>query len=51
MGGRADARETHQIAEARYTGEGAIPLHQDFEVGAGYGPAPGNIGRPEEDIN
>ena len=46
-----DARETHAAAEARYTGDGAIPLHQDFEVGAGRGPAPGNIGLPEEDIN
>ena len=46
-----DARPSHQEAAARYSGDGAIPLHQDFEVGMGRGPSPGNIGLPEEDIN
>jgi len=45
------ARPTHQDAENRYTGNGAIPIDEDFHVGAGRGPAPGNIGLPEEDIN
>lgn len=45
------ARETHIMAAAEYSGDGAIPLHQDFHVGDGYGPAPGSIGLPEEDIN
>jgi hypothetical protein len=47
----SDARPTHQEAEARYTGDGAIPLGEDFHVGAGWGPAPGSIGLAEEDIN
>lgn len=46
-----DARETHLAAHARYQGEGAIPISEDFEVGAGRGPCPGSIGLPEEDIN
>lgn len=45
------ARETHAAAMARYSGDGAIPISENFEVGAGRGPAPGNIGLPEEDIN
>lgn len=45
------ARETHQAAASRYSGDGAIPLHEDFLVGAGRGPAPGNIGLAGEDIN
>nr|BDD47308.1 hypothetical protein 11 [bacterium] len=47
----SDARETHAEAAGRYSGDGAIMLHEDFKVGEGSGPAPGNIGRPEEDIN
>ena len=46
-----DARETHLEAERTYSGDGAIPLHEDFQVGMGRGPAPGNIGLAEEDIN
>jgi len=46
-----DARETHQAAGAQYQGSGAIPIDQDFHVGAGHGPCPGSIGLPEEDIN
>jgi HK97 family phage portal protein len=46
-----DARETHLAASARYQGDGAIPINEDFQVGAGSGPCPGNIGLPEEDIN
>lgn len=45
------ARDTHVEAMARYTGDGAIPLSELFEVGAGRGPYPGSIGLPEEDIN
>lgn len=45
------ARPSHAAAAAKYRGSGAIPIDQDFEVGAGRGPSPGNIGRPEEDIN
>lgn len=47
----SDSRETHRYAARRYTGDGAIPVDQDFEVGGGRGPAPGSIGLPEEDIN
>lgn len=47
----SDARPTHQEAAARYSGDGAIPLDEDFQVGAGRGPGPGNIGLAEEDIN
>lgn len=46
-----DARPTHLAAMAQYTGDGAIPLDQDFVVGAGRGPSPGNIGVAAEDIN
>jgi len=46
-----DARPTHQEAARSYSGDGAIPLDQDFVVGSGSGPAPGSIGIPEEDIN
>jgi len=45
------ARESHQYAAARYNTENAIPIDQDFEVGGGRGPAPGNIGLAAEDIN
>lgn len=46
-----DARDTHAEAAARYSGDGAIPLNEDFIVGAGSGPAPGSIGLAEEDIH
>jgi len=46
-----DARDSHLAAAMRYSGNGAIPLNENFQVGAGSGPAPGNIGRAEEDIN
>ncbi len=39
-------RETHVAAHGQRVG-----LDEDFEVGAGSGPAPGQIGLPEEDIN
>lgn len=39
-------RETHQVAHGQTVG-----LDEDFEVGAGRGPAPGQIGLAEEDIN
>jgi HK97 family phage portal protein len=45
------ARPTHQAAAAKYDAQGAIPIKENFHVGAGWGPSPGNIGRPEEDIN
>lgn len=40
-------RETHTTAHD----QPAIPLDQDFIVGDGSGPSPGQIGLPEEDIN
>ncbi len=42
-------RETHLEAHTKYQGE-PIPMDDDFEVGGGSGPAPGQIGLPEEDI-
>lgn len=45
-----NTRPTHQAAHARYASQG-IPLDMDFEVGAGSGPAPGQIGIAKEDIN
>lgn len=42
-------RDSHDDAHQRYQAEG-IPLDADFEVGGGAGPAPGQIGLPEEDI-
>lgn len=39
-------RETHVAAHGQTVG-----LDEDFEVGGGRGPAPGQIGLPEEDIN
>jgi HK97 family phage portal protein len=39
-------RETHVEAHGQSVG-----LDEDFQVGAGSGPAPGQIGLPEEDIN
>lgn len=47
----SDARDTHLQAGSRYNEQGAIPLNQDFQVGAGSGPCPGSIGLPEEDIS
>jgi SPP1 gp7 family putative phage head morphogenesis protein len=38
-------RETHVAAHGQ-----VVALDDDFEVGAGRGPAPGQIGLPEEDI-
>jgi HK97 family phage portal protein len=43
-------RETHIEAHQRYQNE-PIGIDEDFEVGAGSGPAPGQIGLPEEDIS
>lgn len=43
-------RESHLAAHARYQAE-PIGLEEDFEVGGGKGPAPGQIGIAEEDIN
>lgn len=45
------ARASHAAAAAKYKGDGAIPIDEDFIVGEGHGPAPGNIGLAEEDIN
>jgi HK97 family phage portal protein len=42
-------RESHRIAHERYQNE-PIDLEDDFEVGAGRGPAPGQIGIADEDI-
>jgi SPP1 gp7 family putative phage head morphogenesis protein len=39
-------RVTHKAADKQTVG-----LHEDFQVGAGSGPAPGQIGLAEEDIN
>ncbi len=41
-------RETHREAHRRYQAK-PIPLGEDFRVGAGNGPAPGQIGLAEED--
>ena len=43
-------RDSHIAAHSQYSEE-PIPLEADFYVGAGAGPAPGQIGLPEEDIN
>lgn len=42
-------RETHIAAGKQYDDNGAISLSDDFQVGAGSGAAPGQIGLPEED--
>ncbi len=39
-------RDTHIAAHGQIVG-----INEDFKVGAGSGPAPGQIGLPEEDIN
>ena len=39
-------RETHKEAHGETVG-----LDDDFRVGAGHGPGPGQIGLPEEDCN
>lgn len=49
-----DVRDSHIIAGQQYTdgGEpGPIPLDEDFIVGEGAGPSPGNLGAAAEDIN
>jgi hypothetical protein len=43
-------RETHIVAGRTYDDNGAIGVDDDFQVGAGTGSAPGQIGLPEEDI-
>jgi HK97 family phage portal protein len=44
-------RDSHIAAHERYNGaEDGIPLEENFEVGGGAGPAPGQIGIAEEDI-
>jgi HK97 family phage portal protein len=43
-------RESHVEAHQRYQ-DGPIGLDEDFQVGGGAGPAPGQLGAPEEDIN
>jgi HK97 family phage portal protein len=43
-------RETHVEAHQRYQND-PIGIDEDFEVGEGSGPAPGQIGLPGEDIN
>jgi len=43
-------RDTHLEAHRKYQ-ENPIGLDEDFEVGSGSGPAPGDIGVAEEDIN
>jgi HK97 family phage portal protein len=42
-------RDSHVAAHRKY--QEGIDLDDDFEVGAGSGPAPGQIGLAEEDIN
>jgi len=42
-------RDTHREAEDRYAD--GIPVDKNFNVGAGSGPAPGQMGVAEEDIN
>ena len=42
-------RDSHVAAHRKYQAE-PIGLDENFEVGAGSGPAPGQIGLPEEDI-
>jgi HK97 family phage portal protein len=42
-------RDSHVAAHREY--QDGIDLDDDFEVGAGSGPAPGQIGLAEEDIN
>jgi SPP1 gp7 family putative phage head morphogenesis protein len=39
-------RDSHLIANGQVVG-----INENFKVGAGSGPAPGQIGLPEEDIN
>lgn len=39
-------RDTHIAAHGQ-----VVPIHGNFQVGAGHGPAPGQIGLAEEDIN
>ena len=41
-----DARPSHLEANGQVVG-----INEDFKVGDGYGPGPGQIGLPEEDIN
>jgi HK97 family phage portal protein len=43
-------RETHIEAHQRYQAD-PIPIDEDFQVGAATGPAPGQMGDPDEDIN
>lgn len=43
-------RESHNAAHAQYQ-ENPIDIDADFQVGDGSGPAPGQIGLAEEDIN
>jgi len=45
------ARDTHLIAGSEYDESSAISVDKNFDVGEGSGPAPGNIGLAEEDIN
>jgi HK97 family phage portal protein len=42
-------RDSHREAHMRYQAD-PIGIDEEFEVGAGRGPAPGQIGLPEEDI-
>lgn len=42
-------RDSHVAAHRKY--QEGIGMDEDFEVGAGSGPAPGQIGLAEEDIN
>ena len=44
-------RKTHLEASKQYDDEGAIPPDADFIVGDASGPAPGQMGVPEEDCN
>jgi len=41
-----DARPSHLEANGQ-----VVAINDDFRVGAGMGPGPGQIGLPEEDIN
>ena len=43
-------RETHIEAHAHYQDQ-PIGIDEDFEVGSARGPAPGQMGDPDEDIN
>ncbi|KKN37327.1 hypothetical protein LCGC14_0764700 [marine sediment metagenome] len=46
-----DARDSHQAAGNKYDEKGTIPKKDKFILAGGSGPAPGQIGTAEEDVN